>query len=38
LVFVGIPLVIYAMRRPDWADSAARSQFEPFGWERDKRD
>lgn len=38
LVFVGIPLVIYAMRRPDWADSAARSQFEPFGWEREKRD
>ena len=36
LVFVGIPLVIYAMRRPDWADPAALDQFEPFGWEERK--
>lgn len=34
LVFVGIPMVIYAMRRPDWADPAAREEFEPFGWEK----
>lgn len=36
LVFVGIPMVIYAMRRPDWADPTERAQFEPFGWEKRK--
>lgn len=34
LVFVGIPLLIYAIRKPSWASPAARAQFEPFGWER----
>lgn len=28
VVFVGLPLVIYAMRRPEWAD--ATQDFEPF--------
>ncbi|MDO5472650.1 MAG: amino acid permease [Akkermansia sp.] len=34
LIFVGIPMVIYAMRKPSWADPAERAQFEPFGWEK----
>ncbi len=33
-VFAGIPFIIYAMRRPEWADPAARAQFEPFSWEK----
>lgn len=34
LVFAGIPFLIYALRRPHWADPAAKAQFEPFGWEK----
>ncbi len=37
VVFVGIPLFIYAMRKPGWANPAARAEFEPFGWEKPRR-
>ena len=33
-VFVAIPLVIFAMRKPEWRDPA--SDFEPFTWEKEK--
>ncbi len=33
VIFVGIPLIIYACRRPSWADPEAKAEFEPFGWE-----
>jgi amino acid transporter len=37
VIFVGIPMVIYAMRKPTWADPAASADFEPFGWEEKHR-
>lgn len=37
VIFAGIPLVIYAMRKPTWADPAASADFEPFGWEEKRR-
>lgn len=36
LIFVAIPMVIYAMRKPEWADAQAKADFEPFGWEKQK--
>ncbi len=36
LIFVAIPMVIYSMRKPDWADTLAKADFEPFGWEKQK--
>ncbi len=36
LVFAGIPFIIYALRRPEWADAKARAEFEPFSRERNK--
>jgi amino acid transporter len=36
IIFAGIPLLIYAMRRPDWADPDAKAAFEPFSWEKEK--
>ena len=36
LIFVAIPMVIYSMRKPDWADPRAKAEFEPFGWENKK--
>ncbi len=36
VLFAGIPFLIYAMRRPEWADAKARAEFEPFGWEVEK--
>ncbi len=36
VLFAGIPFLIYAMRRPEWADAKARAEFEPFGWEVQK--
>ncbi len=38
VVFAGIPLVIYAMREPSWADPEEQAKFEPFGWEKTSRD
>ena len=34
IIFVGIPMVIYSMRKPEWADPKAKAEFEPFGWEK----
>lgn len=36
LIFAGIPFLIYAMRKPSWADPAAAAEFEPFSWEKKK--
>ena len=36
VVFAGIPFLIYAMRRPNWADPKAVAEFEPFSWEQKK--
>lgn len=33
LLFVGIPLLIYASRKPEWKTEAGAADFEPFGWE-----
>ncbi len=38
VLFAGIPFLIYAMRRPEWADAKARAEFEPFGWEKERAD
>ena len=34
IIFVCIPMVIYSMRKPEWADPKAKAEFEPFGWEK----
>ena len=36
IIFVAIPMVIYSMRKPEWADAKAKAEFEPFGWEQTK--
>ena len=33
VIFAGIPFIIYACRKADWADAQVKAQFEPFGWE-----
>ncbi len=38
VLFAGMPFLIYALRRPEWADAKARAEFEPFGWELEKAD
>ncbi len=38
LLFAGLPFLIYALRRPEWADAQARASFEPFGWEKERAD
>ena len=32
IVFVAIPFIIYALRKPSWQDKD--SQFQPFHWEK----
>lgn len=32
IIFVGIPFIIYAMRKPEW--KAADADFEKFEWEK----
>ena len=34
IIFVGIPMVIYSMRKAEWADPQAKAEFEPFSWEK----
>lgn len=34
IIFVAIPLLIYANRKPEWADPQSKAEFEPFGWEK----
>ena len=36
VIFTVIPFIIYALRRPSWADPAAKAEFEPFSWEEQK--
>lgn len=33
VVFVAIPFIIYAMKKPSWKDKDADSQIQPFHWE-----
>jgi hypothetical protein len=37
LLFVAIPLVIYAVRKPHWKNAEDAADFEPFGWELEGR-
>ena len=37
VLFVAIPLLIYAARRPQWKTAEGSSDFEPFGWEIEGR-
>jgi glutamate:GABA antiporter len=37
LLFVAIPLIIYAARRPHWKNTEDAADFEPFGWELEGR-
>ena len=34
VIFVAIPLTIFALRKPEWRDP--NSDFEPFTWEKEK--
>jgi len=37
LLFVAIPLIIYAVRKPHWKNAEDATDFEPFGWELEGR-
>lgn len=37
LVFVAIPLIIYAVRKPHWRTSEGAADFEPFNWQKEGR-
>jgi putative glutamate/gamma-aminobutyrate antiporter len=37
VLFVAIPLIIYAVRKPHWKTPEGTADFEPFGWEKDGR-
>jgi hypothetical protein len=37
LFFLGIPLVIYAIRKPYWRTVDGTESFEPFTWEKEGR-
>ncbi|MEF9942980.1 MAG: amino acid permease [Burkholderiaceae bacterium] len=37
LLFVAIPLLIYAARKPSWNTAAGSADFEPFGWQVEGR-
>lgn len=37
LIFVAIPLAIYALRKPFWKSEEGAADFAPFGWELDGR-
>jgi amino acid transporter len=36
-LFIALPLVIYALRRPDWKTAEGSADFEPFNWEKSGR-
>ena len=36
-LFVIVPLVIYAIRKPHWKTAEGTADFEPFTWEREGR-
>ncbi|MCU0897053.1 MAG: amino acid permease [Burkholderiales bacterium] len=37
VLFVAIPLLIYAARKPHWKTAEGSADFEPFGWETEGR-
>ena len=37
VLFVAIPIVIYAIRRPHWKTAEGSADFEPFTWEKEGR-
>ncbi|MCK7579723.1 MAG: hypothetical protein MZV65_31195 [Chromatiales bacterium] len=37
MLFVAIPLLIYAARKPHWKTAEGAADFEPFGWEAEGR-
>ncbi len=37
VIFVGIALIIYAMRKPHWTTAEGAADFEPFGWQVEGR-
>ncbi|PSJ62921.1 putative glutamine/gamma-aminobutyrate antiporter GadC [Pseudaminobacter soli (ex Li et al. 2025)] len=37
VIFVAIPLIIYAVRKPHWKTAEGSADFEPFGWEKEGR-
>ncbi|HVH13563.1 MAG TPA: putative glutamine/gamma-aminobutyrate antiporter GadC, partial [Longimicrobium sp.] len=37
VVFVALPLAVYAMRKPHWAKEAGSRTLAPFNWEKDGR-
>jgi glutamate:GABA antiporter len=37
VLFVAIPLIIYAARKPHWKTADGTDDFEPFGWETEGR-
>ena len=37
VLFVAIPLLIYAARKPHWKTTEGTADFEPFGWEVEGR-
>jgi putative glutamate/gamma-aminobutyrate antiporter len=37
VIFVAIPFIIYALRKPHWKTVEGSSDFEPFNWEKEGR-
>ena len=37
IVFVAIPLIIYAVRKPHWSTAEGTADFEPFNWQKEGR-
>lgn len=37
VLFIAIPLLIYAARKPHWKSDEGAADFEPFGWEKEGR-
>ena len=37
VIFVAIPLIIYAIRKPHWTTAEGTSDFEPFDWQKEGR-
>jgi hypothetical protein len=33
LIFIALPFVIYAMRKPSWKTASSDAEMEPFSWE-----
>lgn len=37
VIFVAIPFIIYALRKPHWKTEEGSADFEPFNWEKEGR-